>query len=121
MLLTADTLASMVNALAALGSQSTDGAFTPSQTLAFATGHNNQIGSIPSGQGQGQVLRLIELRNGELISGGGDGSLRAFLMPQSAIGKACKELQEHPVLLSPKTSPEQAARQTCLNHGFLKG
>lgn len=119
MLLTTDPLASMVNALAALGSQSTDGAFTTSQTLAFATGRNNQIGSIPTGQGV--VWSLIELQNGELISGGGDGSLRAFLMPQSAIGEACKELQEHPVLLSPKTPPEQAARQTCLNHGFLKG
>jgi hypothetical protein len=158
-LLTADPLASMVNALAALGSQSTDRAFTTSQTLAFATGRNNQIGTIPSGQGQvlrliersngefisagddgtlrrwrhgeavgaaiptgqGGVSSLIELKNGELISGGNDGSLRTFLMPQSAIGEACKVLQEHPVLLSPKTPVEEAARNTCRSHGFLKG
>jgi WD40 repeat protein len=75
--------------------------------------------AIPTGQGR--VLSLIELQNGELISGGSNGSLRTFLMPQAAIGEACKELQEHPVLLSPKSPAEQAARETCLKHGFLKG
>jgi hypothetical protein len=75
-LLTSDPLGSMVNALAALGNQSTAEAFTTSQTLASATGRNNQIGSIPTGQGQ--VLRLIERYNGELISGGADGSLRRW-------------------------------------------
>jgi hypothetical protein len=277
-LLNTDPLSSMVNALAALGRQSQVEAFTTSQTLAVATGRNNQIGSIPTGHGmvrslielkngelisggddgslrrwrdgkavgaaiptgqgsvislielkngellsggddgslrrwrdgkavgaaipndqrrlislielkngdlisgradgslrrwrdgkplgaaiptgQGSVMSLIELKNGELISGGEDGSLRrwrdgkavgaaiptghrtverlialqnselisggrdglrTFLMPQAAIGEACKELQEHPVLLSPKTPAEEAARNTCRSHGFLKG
>ncbi len=74
--------------------------------------------AIPTGQST--VTSLIKLKNGELISVGG-GSLRTFLMPQAAIGEACKELQDHPVLLSPKTPAEQAARETCLKHGFLKG
>ncbi|WP_094556168.1 TIR domain-containing protein [Synechococcus sp. 1G10] len=71
--------------------------------------------------GQGPVWSLIELKNGELFSGGGNGSLRSYLIPEAAIGEACKELHEHPVLLSPKTPPEQAARQTCFNYRFLKG
>ena len=71
--------------------------------------------------GQDEVWSLIELKTGELISGGTDGTLRYFLIPQAAIGEACKELQEHPVLRSPKTPVEEAARQTCLKHGFLKG
>jgi WD40 repeat protein len=74
--------------------------------------------AIPTGQGA--VRSLIELKNGELISAGDDGSLRRWQDGQAVIREACKELQEHPVLLSPKTPPEQAARRTCLNHGFLK-
>ena len=74
--------------------------------------------AIPTGQDG--VWSLIELKNGELISGG-DGTLRYFLRPQAAIGEACKELQEHPVLRSPKTPVEEVARETCLKHGFLKG
>jgi hypothetical protein len=117
-LLNADPLGSMVNALAALDRQSEDDAFPTSQTLAVATGRNTQIGSIPTGQGG--VLSLIELRNGELISGGRDGSLQPFLTPQAAIQEACQELREHPVLLSPKTLPQRAARATCLRHGLLE-
>ena len=237
-LLNTDPLGSMVHALAAVGRQSEEEAFSTSQTLAVATGRNNQIGSISTGQGrvfslielkngelisggldgslrrwrdgkplgaaiptdQGVVVSLIELKNGELISGGddgslrrwrdgkavgaaiptgqgrvwslielqngelisggddgslrrwrdgkpvgaaiptgqdgvwslielkngelisgGDGTLRYFLRPQAAIGEACKELQEHPVLRSPKTPVEEVARETCLKHGFLKG
>jgi hypothetical protein len=75
--------------------------------------------AIPTGQGA--VRRLIVLKNGELISGGEDGSLRSYLMPEAAIHEACMELQVHPVLLSPKTPVEEAARETCLKHGFLKG
>jgi len=67
------------------------------------------------------VWSLIELQNGGLISGGGDGSLRIYLMPEAAIHEACMELQVHPMLLSPKTPPEEAARETCLKHEFLKG
>jgi hypothetical protein len=67
------------------------------------------------------VLSLIELKNSELISGGGDGSLRSYLMPEAAIHEACMELQAHHVLLSPKTPPEWAARKTCRSHGFTKG
>jgi WD40 repeat protein len=75
--------------------------------------------AIPTGQGP--VWSLIELQNGGLISGGGDGSLRIYLMPEAAIHEACMELQVHPMLLSPKTPPEEAARETCLKHEFLKG
>ena len=157
-LLNTDPLGSMVHALAAVGRQSEEEAFSTSQTLAVATGRNNQIGSIPTGQGpvlnlielkngelisggigslrrwrdgkplgaafptgQRSMWRLIELKNGELISGGLDGSLRSHLMPEAAIREACRELQVHPVLLSPKTPVEEAARETCLKHGFLKG
>jgi len=56
-----------------------------------------------------------------VISGGRDGSLRAFLPPPLAIRAACLELQEHPVLLSPQTPAERAARRTCRKHGYLKG
>ena len=75
--------------------------------------------AIPTGQG-GVPLAIV-LKNGEMVSGGEDGSIRRFLMPHIAIREACKELQEHPVLLSPKTPEEQAARETCLKHRFLKG
>jgi hypothetical protein len=74
--------------------------------------------AIPTGQGP--VWSLIELNNGELISGGFDGSLRSYLMPEAAIHEACMELQVHPVLLSPKTPQEEAARNTCRSHGFTK-
>ena len=47
-----------------------------SATLAEAVTRNWQIGSIPTGQGA--VNSLIELKNGELISGGADGSLRRW-------------------------------------------
>ena len=72
--------------------------------------------AIPTGQGGVPWMTL--LKNGEMVSGGEDGSLRRFFMPHVAIREACKELHMHPVLLSPKTPPEQAARKTCLNHGF---
>jgi len=48
-------------------------------------------GGKPIPTGQGWVRSLIELKNGELISGGGDGSLRRFSLP--ALAKAaCSEL-----------------------------
>ncbi|MFM7362384.1 MAG: TIR domain-containing protein, partial [Cyanobacteriota bacterium] len=75
-LVDSDPLGSMVYALAALGSQSEGEALPTSQTLAAATGQNNQISSIPTGQGQ--VSSLIELKNGDLVSGGSDGSLRRW-------------------------------------------
>ena len=57
--------------------------------------------------GQGPVVSLIELKNGELVSGGDDGCLRRWQDVQAVNGEACKELQEHPVLLSPKTHPNR--------------
>jgi hypothetical protein len=116
--LESDSLQSMVQALSALGRQSEAEAFATSQTLALATGRNNQIGSISTGQGV--VWSLLELKSGEVISGGSDGSLRTFLPPPLAIREACQELQEHPVLLSPQTPAERSARRTCRKHGFLK-
>jgi WD40 repeat protein len=76
MLLESDPLGSMVFALAAMGRQSQAAGFTTSQTLSAATGRNSQIDSIPTDQPA--VLSLIELNNGELISGGNDGSLRRW-------------------------------------------
>jgi hypothetical protein len=111
-LLEYDPFGSMVHALAALGRQSEVEAFPTSQTLTVATGRNHQIDSIPTGQDM--LLSLIELKNGDLISGGNDGSLRSYLLPEAAIREACMELRVHLVLCSPKTPPEQADRQTCL-------
>lgn len=100
LLLDTDPLQSMVQALAALGRQSEAEAFATSQTLALATGRNNQIGSIPTGQGE--VSSLLELKSGEVISGGVDGSLRAFLPPPLSIRAACLELQSIPCCFPPK-------------------
>jgi hypothetical protein len=66
----------MVQALAAVGRRSEENALPTSRTLTVATGRNNQRDSIPTGQGS--VHSLIELQNGELISGGADGSLRRW-------------------------------------------
>jgi hypothetical protein len=71
--------------------------------------------------GQRAVRKLIKMTSGEVVSGGKDGSLRFFLMPKDAIREACKELQEHPFLLSPKTPVEQKARKTCIENRFLSG
>jgi hypothetical protein len=42
------------------------------------TAMTNMPGSAPIATGQGEVLSLIELKNGELISGGADGTLRRW-------------------------------------------
>ncbi|MFM7362383.1 MAG: NACHT and WD repeat domain-containing protein [Cyanobacteriota bacterium] len=75
-LLESDPLGSMVHALAALGRQSQTEAFPTSQTLSVATGRNSQIDSIPTAQRA--VLSLIERSNGELVTGGNDGSVRRW-------------------------------------------
>jgi WD40 repeat protein len=75
--------------------------------------------AIPTGQGG--VVWMIGMKNGEMVSAGDDGTLRRIFQPHPAIREACKKLHVHPVLLSPKTLPERAARRTCLIHGFLKG
>ena len=67
--------------------------------------------------GQGPVVSLIELKNGELVSGGDDGYLRRWQDGEADIGEACKELQEHPVLLSPR--PTRTGSQNNV-HGLPK-
>jgi len=76
--LNSDPFDSVVNGLAAIGRLSNDPgeSIELTETLAKAVTRNWQIGSIPTGQGK--LLSLIELKNGELISGGGNGSLRRW-------------------------------------------
>jgi len=84
-LLKIQPLGNMVEALAAVGRRSEEKALPTSRTLTVATGRNNQRDSIPTGQGS--VHSLIELQNGELISGGSDGTLRRWRNGQ-AVGAA---------------------------------
>ena len=79
---------------------------------------NWQIGSIPNGQGG--VSSLIELKNGELISGGADGSLWRWRDGKTVIYATCRQLREHPALLDPQTAAEKAASATCRNRDYLK-
>ena len=59
------------------------------------------------------------LQNGELISGGDDGSLRRW-GSKTVIAAACRQLREHPALLDPQTTAETAASATCRSRGYLK-
>ena len=74
----ADPFDAVVNGLAAMGRLASDPgeSIELTATLAKAVTQNWQIGSIPTGQGS--VSSLIVLQNGELISGGADGSLRRW-------------------------------------------
>jgi hypothetical protein len=60
------------------------------------------------------------LKNGELISGGEDGSLRRWGDSKTVIEAACRQLREHPALLEPQTAAEKAASATCRSRGYLK-
>ncbi len=73
-----DPFEAVVNGLAAMGRLARDPgeSIELSATLANAVTQNWQIRSIPTGQDA--VRSLIVLQNGELISGGGDGSLRRW-------------------------------------------
>jgi len=73
-----DPFDAVVNGLAAMGRLANEPGenIELSATLAKAVTQNRLIGAIPTGQGQ--VLSLIELKNGELISGGDDSSLRRW-------------------------------------------
>jgi WD40 repeat protein len=74
-LLSIDPLGSMVSGLAAMGRLADDPveSIPLSATLTRATTNNWQIGAMETDQDE--VASLIELKNGELISGGVDGSL----------------------------------------------
>jgi hypothetical protein len=62
------------------------------------------------------VWSLIELKNGELISGGGDGSLRRFSLP--AVAKAaCRELDLANDPATIETAAGRAALETCKKLG----
>jgi hypothetical protein len=115
-----DPFDAVVNGLAAMGRLASDPveSIELSATLAKAVSQNWQIGAIPTGQGG--VSSLIELKNGELISGGSDGSLRHWGESKTVIAMACRQLREHPALLDPQTTEETAASATCRNRGYLK-
>jgi hypothetical protein len=76
-LLDSDPMRSVVNGLAAMRRYANEPGvnFQLSQSLQGAVDNNVSI-THPIPTGQGQVRSLIELKNGELISGGHDGSLR---------------------------------------------
>jgi energy-coupling factor transporter ATP-binding protein EcfA2 len=116
----ADPFDAVVNGLAAMGRLASDlgESIELTATLVKAVTQNWQIGSIPTGQGH--VISLIELKNGELISGGDDGSLRRWGDSKTVIEAACRQLREHPALLDPQTAAEKAASATCRNRGYLK-
>lgn len=78
-----------------------------------------EIGT-PISTGQQAVYSLIQLKNGDLISGGADGTLRRWMSPVQSIQAACRELAHHPVLTSPQSPPEYAARDTCQRYGRRK-
>lgn len=82
-LLASDPLAAVVNSLAAMGELAHDpGASIPlSDTLSRALLLNWEVGSIQTGQGR--VRSLLTLPNGELISGGADGTLRRWRQGQA--------------------------------------
>ena len=63
--------------------------------------------------GQGAVYSLIQMKNGDVISGGADGTLRRWMSPVQAIQAGCRELARHPVLAFPQTPPEHAAQNIC--------
>ena len=78
-LLKADPLRSVLTGLAAIGpmaSRHDPEALSLAASLNRAVGFNRAVGSIASGQDE--VLSLVELKNGELISGGSDDSLRRW-------------------------------------------
>jgi WD40 repeat protein len=79
--LVANPLESVVNGLAALArSVNSDPGkrLMLSATLPRAIDNNLTVGRTPISTGQGRVWSLVELRNGELVSGGDDGSLRRW-------------------------------------------
>jgi hypothetical protein len=115
-----DPFDAVVNGLAAMGRLASDPveSIELSATLAKAVSQNWQIGAIPTGQGG--VSSLIELKNGELISGGADGSLWRWRDGKTVIYAACRQLREHPALLDPQTAAEKTASVTCRSRGYLK-
>ncbi|MAF42126.1 MAG: hypothetical protein CL859_09800 [Cyanobium sp. ARS6] len=104
-LMSLNPLESVVNGVAALSHHMERPGMNHqlSMTLAKAMQNNWAVSRMPIDTGQGWVRSLIELKNGELISGGSDGTL-LFLSPQRVAKKACQE--ELSVLLSnPEDNP----------------
>jgi len=75
-LLDSDPLSSMVNGLAALGRTGHGEGFGPSQTLVDAAARNAEVARLATNQGQ--VWSLVVMRDGTLVSGGSDGTLRRW-------------------------------------------
>ena len=74
----------------------------------------------PIATGQGPVLSLIELKNGELISGGRDGSLRSWT-PAPIARAACRQIDLDSIPTDTGLAPVvEAAQQTCRKVGVLK-
>jgi hypothetical protein len=74
----------------------------------------------PIDTGQEGVLSLIELKNGELISGGGNGSLRRWT-PAPIARAACRQIDLDSVPTDTGLAPVvEAAQKTCRDTGARK-
>jgi WD40 repeat protein len=101
-LIDTDPLESLVNGLAALARHMDSPGMNYQLILSLAQGiERNFALSRPIATGQGVVWSLVELKNGELISGGSDGSLRRWKDGQPvgdgkpiATGQAVRSLVE---------------------------
>ena len=75
--------------------------------------------SMPIATGQGRVWSLIELKNGELISGGDDGTLRRWAL-RPVVATLCRSFDLNTGTYPPAMAPAQeAARQSCRQVGVF--
>jgi hypothetical protein len=73
----------------------------------------------PIATGQGVVLSLIELKNGEVISGGFDGTLRRWAL-RPVVSTLCRSLDLNNGTYPPAMAPAlEAARQSCHQVGVF--
>ena len=119
-LMTSDPFLSVVYGLAAtkpvLSINKTWEAAQLSQSLLQALGASI-VRSAPIATGQGVVWSLIELKNGELISGGNDGSLRRWT-PTPIARTACRQINLSSIRSDTGLAPVvEAAQATCRELG----
>jgi hypothetical protein len=75
--------------------------------------------SMPIATGQGRVWSLIELKNGELISGGDDGTLRRWAL-RPVVATLCRSFDLNTGTYPPAMAPaREAARQSCRQVGVF--
>ena len=74
----------------------------------------------PIATGQGGVLSLIERKNGEVISGGRDGSLRRWSLPP-VVAALCRWIDLNSGIYPPAMEPaREAARRSCRKVGVAQ-